>query len=51
MIALYKDPEGEKVFSRSRPTGTAGGDVPDARTLALEQKVKELESELVTYKV
>ena len=51
MIALYEDPDGKKVFSRTQPAATVLEVVPDARTLALEQKVKELESELVIYKV
>ena len=46
MIALYKDPNGETIFGQSGPTFTSIGDVPDAKTVALEQKVKELESQL-----
>ena len=51
MIALYKDPEGENIFSRSGPHSTSHGDLPDAKTFQLEQKVKELQSELDIYKV
>ena len=46
MIALYKDPNGETIFSLSGPPFTTAGDLPDAKTVALEQKVKELETQL-----
>ena len=49
MIALHKDPNGQNIFTH---TGhTSAGDLSDAKTAALEQKIKELESQLVIYKV
>lgn len=53
MIALHKDPHGENIFNRanSAPVLTTAGDLLDTKTVALEQKVKELESQLASYKV
>ena len=50
MIALYKDPEGDNIFSRSGPM-SSGGELADSKTFALQQKVKELESQLDHFKV
>ena len=51
MIALYKDPNGENIFNQTTSTGTSGGDLSDAKIVALEKKVKELELQLIVYKV
>ena len=32
MTNLYRDPRGEKIFSKSNPTNTAGGD-PDSKSV------------------
>ena len=51
-MALYKDPNGENVFNRTTFTSIiSGGDLSDAKIVALEQKVKELELQLTVYKV
>ena len=49
MIALHKDPNGQNIFSNAGCT--SAGDLSDTKTVALEQKIKELESQLVIYKV
>ena len=51
MIALHKDPDGDDIFARSGPGVTSVGDLLDTKTVALEQKVKELELQLAIYKV
>ena len=58
MVSLYKDPEGEQIFATSAPVMSSGKSktsvhVPDSteKINALEQKIKELEKELSSFKV
>ena len=58
MVSLYRDPEGEEIFAASAPGLPSGKtmmsvSVPEnaEKILALQQKIKELEKELSSFKV
>lgn len=51
MVGLYKDPKGEKIFSKATSSRMGNLAVKSDETITQKSKIKELEAELVAIKV